>query len=217
LKFVDQDGGVAFLVFLQHVRALVEQEHGLHEQVVEVHGVVGLQQRLVVGVDAARDFGDVVGGGVLVGGDELVFGAADAVEQLIGREFFVVQVELFEDLLDGLKLVGRIEDDEVTAVVGQVVAFAAQDARAGGVEGAHGEAAQVAAEQRFDAVAHFAGGFVGEGDGHDAPGGKAQRLDQVDDAVGEHARFAAARPGEHQHGAGGGRDGRYLSVVESVE
>jgi hypothetical protein len=39
------------LVFLQRVRVLLEQPHGLHDQVVEIEGVVRLQAALVLLVD----------------------------------------------------------------------------------------------------------------------------------------------------------------------
>ena len=43
------------------------------------------------------------------------------------------------------------------------------------------------------------GGLVGEGDGHDAPGFDAVFLDEIGDAVGEHAGLAGARAGQHEH------------------
>ena len=51
--------------------------------------------------------------------------------------------------------------------------------------------------QGGDAVVHLFGGFVGEGDGEDVPRGYAHLLDEVDNAVGEDAGFAAAWPCEN--------------------
>ncbi len=192
LEFVNEDMLVFFLVGLQDVGTFVEEEDGVHHQVVEVHGVVGLEGELVLLVDAAGDFGDVGGGGVEVGGDEFVFGTADAVEQFGWREFFVVDVEFFEHLFDDLQLVGGVEDDEVALVVEEGVGFAAQDAGADGVEGAHGEAARIGIELFFDAVVHFFGRFVGEGDGEDVPGCYVHFAHEVDDAVGEDTGFTTA-------------------------
>ena len=218
LELVHQDVLVLLLVALEHVGALVEEQHGVHQQVVEVHGVVGLQELLVVAVDAAGDLGDVVAGGVEVGGDQLVFRRADVVEHLGGREALVVQVEVGERLLDHLELVVAVEDDEVALVVGEVVGLAAQDAGAGGVEGAHGQPAQpLFADQRLQPAGHLARRLVGEGDGHDAPGGDVQLGHEVGDAVGEHARLAAARPGEHEHRPGRRGDGRLLLRVHLGE
>jgi hypothetical protein len=214
LKFVHQHVLVALLVFLQHVGPFVEEQNGVHEQIVEVHGVVGLQRYLIAFVDAAGYFGDVVGGAVNVGGDEFVFGRADAVEDFGRRELFVVEVEFFEDLFDDLKLVGGVEDDEVAVVVGEVVGFAAQDASADGMEGAHCQAAWRRFEHVGDAVGHFAGRFVGEGDGQDLPGGEAHFAHQVDDALGEDAGFAAAGAGEDEDGAG---DGCLLLGVQTLD
>lgn len=120
-------------------------------------------------------------------------------------------------MFDDLPLVVGVEDDEVVGVVGEVEGFAAQNLGAGGVECAHGEAARWFAQQGLDAVAHFARGFVGEGDGEDAPGGDTLFLDKVGDALGEDAGFAAARSGEDEDGAIGGGDGEVLGLVEAVK
>ncbi len=118
LELVDEDVVVALLVLLQHVRPLVEQQHRLHQQVVKVHGVVGLQGQLVVFVDAPGDLADVVGGLIGRRSDQVVLGRADAVEHLVWRELLVVQPQLGQRGLDDLKLVGRVEDDEVALIVG---------------------------------------------------------------------------------------------------
>ena len=53
-----------------------------------------------------------------------------------------------------------------------------------------------APHQLFGALAHFAGGFVGEGDGGNAVGCQA-RLNEAANLVRDHPRFA--RPGASQH------------------
>ncbi len=74
-----------------------------------------------------------------------------------------------------------------------------------------------AAYQFFNALAHFGGGLVGEGHRQDRFRHHAFVLDQVGDAVGDDARFAAAGAGQDQHGAFGGFDGFALLRVQLVE
>ena len=73
------------------------------------------------------------------------------------------------------------------------------------------------ADQFFDALAHFRGGFVGESHRQDGFRHDAHVLDQIGDAVGDDARLAAARSGEDQHRAFGSFDGLALLRVELIE
>ena len=54
-----------------------------------------------------------------------------------------------------------------------------------------------AADERFHALAHFACGFVGEGQRENLAGQYALFANQIGDAVREHARLAAAGAGQH--------------------
>jgi hypothetical protein len=81
------------------------------------------------------------------------------------------------------------------------------------VKGRHQRDAPATGEQSLDAAPHLAGGFVGEGHGEDPP-----RIDaaghQIRDAVGDHARLAAARAREHEERALGQADGLPLRRVQ---
>ena len=66
----------------------------------------------------------------------------------------------------------------------------AQDAHAHAVEGGHPHAAAARADQALQALAHLSGRLVGERDGQDLPWRHVQILQDVRDAVREHARFA---------------------------
>ena len=69
-------------------------------------------------------------------------------------------------------------------------------------------------EELLEACAHLAGRLVGEGHREDAVGRHAVGGDEVGDAVGDDARLAAARAGEHQEGAVDGRDRPRLRLVQ---
>ena len=56
------------------------------------------------------------------------------------------------------------------------------------------------AEDFVDALGHFGGGFVGEGDGEDGVGGDAALFDEIGDAVGDDAGLAGAGTGEQEDG-----------------
>ena len=64
-----------------------------------------------------------------------------------------------------------------------------------------------------DALFHFAGGFVGEGDGDDVSGSN-PFFDQVGNAEGDDSRFPRAGSGENEDGAVDGFNGESLLGVE---
>src|SRR5262249_51163555 len=74
-----------------------------------------------------------------------------------------------------------------------------------------------AVEKRTDAVTHFTGRFVGEGDGEDGARRHVFRSDEMRDAVGDRFGLAAARTGEDKNRALGVRDGFLLLGVEARE
>jgi len=57
------------------------------------------------------------------------------------------------------------------------------------------------AQQPVNALAHLAGGLVGEGDGQNGVRRDALLLDKPGDAAGDDARLARAGPGENQQWA----------------
>ena len=69
------------------------------------------------------------------------------------------------------------------------------------------------ADQFGDALLHFAGGLVGEGDGEDVSGRDALR-DEVGDAEGDDAGFARAGAGQNQNRAVQRFDGLALLGIE---
>ena len=72
-------------------------------------------------------------------------------------------------------------------------------------------------EQLIDALGHFAGGFVGEGDGEDGIWRNVLLLDEPGDAMSDDAGFAGAGAGKNEDGAVGGLDGFTLLRIEFVE
>ena len=69
----------------------------------------------------------------------------------------------------------------------------------------------------IDALGHFAGGLVGEGDGEDGVGRDVFLLDEPGDAVGDDAGFARSGAGEDEQRAFGGFNGGALFGIEMVE
>ena len=108
--------------------------------------------------------------------------------------------EAGENALHEAGLLALGVDDEVLFVADGFGELA-EGAGAEGVEGADDDFfAEVVADHVFDALAHFGGGFVGEGDGEDVLGGDAF-IDHVGDAGGDDAGFAGASAGEDEDGA----------------
>ncbi len=125
----------------------------------------------------------------------------------------VVQVQAADDLLDQALLVLTVEDLEALRQAG-LAPVQAQQAVADAVEGADPERRGRQAELRLDAVAHLGRGLVGERHGEDAMRRHALDLDQPFDAVGQHARLATARAGQHEGRQQRGTHGLPLRVVE---
>jgi hypothetical protein len=94
----------------------------------------------------------------------------------------------------------------------------AQQRRAEGMKGLHGDAAgNVRVEQRGQPLGHLCRRLVGEGDGQHRFRRGQPAGDQVGDAHGEGARLARARPGDDHQRAVGAGDGGALVVVEGGE
>ncbi|MCS6911033.1 MAG: hypothetical protein NZM11_10800 [Anaerolineales bacterium] len=85
------------------------------------------------------------------------------------------------------------------------------------MESADSQPAQVAAEQLLHAALHLFSRLVCKRHRQDVPGRDAEVLDEVGDAVGEHARLAGAGAGQHQSRPRRRGDGLMLLRVEVGE
>ena len=81
------------------------------------------------------------------------------------------------------------------------------------MEGAEPHGLGAVADEGLDAFAHFAGGFVGEGDAEDALGRDAE-LHESGDAIGDDAGLSGARTGEDEEGSAGVGHGFGLFWIE---
>jgi hypothetical protein len=106
-------------------------------------------------------------------------------------------VIVLEQLLDDRLLIGGVVDGEIAAEA-DVVGLAAQQARAQGVERRHPHRAAIGLEQALDALAHFLGGLVREGDRHDLIGIGDLLGDEIGDAMRDDARLSRTRSCENQ-------------------
>ena len=113
-------------------------------------------------------------------------------------------------------LVGLVVDREVRPVA-EPGRLPAEDAAAGGVEGEDPDRAGDSAEHVLEPLAHLAGGLVREGDRQDLLRFHAAGVDQVRDAVGEDARLARARSGDHEQRPLRGEDRLLLRRVQIGE
>ncbi len=140
----------------------------------------------------------------------------DEVLQVLRHPACLVELECPDHLLDQAQLVLGVEDLEGLRQA-RLAPVQAQQAMREAVERADPKRAARHAEQRLDAAAHLAGGLVGEGHREDRVRRGAVLRDQPGDAVHEHARLAAAGPGEHEYRAGRRADGGALRIVELRE
>ena len=86
LELVDQDMQEAFLEALAHGLGLAQQRDHLHEQFVEVEGVVLAKKLLIALVGAGDDLVPVLAGaaGEGLGGQQLALGGGDGAEEGAG-------------------------------------------------------------------------------------------------------------------------------------
>ena len=218
LVLVHADLAEALLVGVEHLRVLGEKLEGLHQEVVEVHGVGTLEAALQHAVDLRRlalqrRLSLALH---LVGHDQAVLRCRDLRADGLDGELLGVHVELGHDGLDQALRVIVVIDGEVRLVAHQLWVVA-KHAHAHGVEGAHPHAAGAAGKQRVEALAHLGRRLVGERDGEHLPRTDALVGHHVRDAVREHARLARARAGKHQERAVRTEHGVALSGVEAVD
>ncbi len=114
LVLVDHDLLPALLVLRQHVGMLLEEEHGPHQQVVEVDRVVLAELPLVGLVHPPGCLVVVIGRLPLGGRDvgQLVLALTDPGQHPRGREPLLVEVQPAQDPLHQRHLVGTVIDGE---------------------------------------------------------------------------------------------------------
>ena len=210
LILVHHDVAEFVLVVVQHVGVLLEEGHGVDDDVVEVHGVgfleplfvedVGLGDLIQPEIPARRP-------GVLVGVYEAVLGAADGRQNGLVRQQLVVDFQLLLHLFHQPPLVVGVVDGEVGGVA-HPVAVPPEDFGAGGMEGTGPDVPGLVPEHGGDTFLELARGLVGKGDGQDLPGpgradGKARRHGFAGNGRTRHIRFQRGAMGlGHPLGSG---------------
>ena len=122
----------------------------------------------------------------------VILGVADTRLDGFGGDEPLVDLQILHGRLHDLQLIGVVVDREV-ARVAKRFDFAAKNPHAEGMESRNQRIARTRGAQQIPhAKLHLVGGFVGEGDGEDLVRADVSILDQMRDAIGNDARFAAA-------------------------
>jgi hypothetical protein len=132
------------------------------------------------------------------------------------NEALRVALELLEARLRQPHLVGAVVDREVRAVA-EPRRLAAKDPAAGGVEREDPDRVCDGAEQPLEPLAHLAGRLVRERDREDLVRLHAAGIEQMRDAIGEHARLPGARAGDDEKRPLGGKDRFSLRRIQVGE
>ena len=122
---------------------------------------------------------------------KVVFAVGDLPEDHARGVSLEINVEVGAYELDQAFAVGRVVDGE-SRVQTDGLAVAAQNAHAGRMEGRHPHAVGDGADESGKTLAHFRGGLVGEGDGHDLAGPCAELAQDPCDSTRQHACFAGS-------------------------
>ena len=209
------------LILLADLGLFAQEAEEVFQQVVVVHHLL-LQLRPLVTLIELVDFvGHAVEEGVAVIG--FLAGRAAGVARVadqIGHDFRFWIVfrfnELWVNVLNdvfqdrfGLALI----ENGIVALEADQLAVHAEDALGDAMEGAAPKVAAGNPCEILDALQHLARGLVGESEQEDLVGLHAL-VQQVGHAVGEGARLARARAGQHQRRAGRCCHGGVLLVVE---
>lgn len=191
-----------------------EEGGGADEEIVKIEGATGGFGFFI----GSEEFGDlfllgIIGaGGIGLGSVAMIFAFTDGAEDEFGLEGFGVEFKLFGEAFDESLLIFGVINDEIGVEIGGGM-FDAKKADGNTVEGAEIWKTNIGTKKTGNALAHFASGFVGEGDGEDLMGGGAV-LDEVGDAMSEGFGFAGTGASENEEGAGEGVSGEGLSGVE---
>ena len=162
-----------FLVVVQHLRFLLQQRDGVVDDVIKVQRVGRAEFLLIGGVDLGDPgiFPIVCGFRLLA--EYLrplvaVLGGADGGEDAADGEGLLVQVLLFQNVLDDpLGVVGIVNGEVLFKA--DAVNVPPQDADAGGVERGGPHIVGGGAKTGRQPLLQFSRRFIGEGDGDDLP------------------------------------------------
>ena len=223
LVLVDLHVAPAPVVAGEDVGAALEQRDGERDEVVEVQRVGPLE--LGVDLPPHRDdhLLDVVvqdepaelvrrGGGEPLAGDDVALGARDRGQHLVAVDAGLVGAR--EVAVQHALLVALVVDRVARRAPG-VAGVRAQDPRAQRVEGAERDGGgEVGADAAREALAHLAGGLVGERDRQDLAGVRDAALDEVRGALGHDARLAGAGAGDDEQRAVGAQHGLALLGIQ---
>jgi hypothetical protein len=201
LILVDEDVPEQVLITLQHLGVLLEKAHCEENQVVEVHGVVCSEEPLVLPVDRCghRVVERCRGLCERLGANELVLGVVDPGQDAPGWVQLVADPGSGHGLLDDAELQIGVVDAKGAGVALQApLNVGPEYPQAGAVERVHpGATGLCVPHSPGQALSHFTGRFVGEGDSEDSAWMDALSGGQVQDPVDEDPRLA--RPGPRQN------------------
>ena len=214
LAFVHQQVANALAPGRGNFRIVLQYLHRQADQVVEIHRVERGKPRLV----ARIEFGRFLFARGLRRRQRFLWrqsGVLGARDQVLGR-FQRVVLGARHQVLDLRIAVVGIEDREATFQAHRGM-LDLQEFQPQCMERAQGQAlGRVALQALAQALAHFLGGLVGEGDRRDALGRYPSRSDQMGDFLDDDPGLAAAGARQDQQGAIAVQDRVTLGLVEGV-
>ena len=199
LELVDQNVLPAPLVILENSRKLFKEFNRLHQKIAKIQSIGVEQHSLIDAVEASRKFiVNVVGRRSGLGGENArVLPLVDAPTNPLGVVDLGIHSLPLQRLLDHPNAVGIVVDDKAPTAA-HMTNFPAKDSHTDRVKRADGEIAGFRAEQFFNSLLHFAGGFIGESNRQQTRTRDPANADQVGDAAGEHPGLATPGASEHQ-------------------
>ena len=216
LKLIDEDMPKALLVMPAQRFVALQQLVTAQQQLREIDHAFALALRLVGFVKFDALSRPVVPGFDGGRAQALLLLRIDEVAEFARRVFFVIDVERFQQALDGRLLVAGIKDLEQLRQAG-IAMVGAQQPVAQTMEGADPHAFDIDRQHGGQPRQHFLGRLVGESHGQDAAGGDLAGGNQPGDAGGQHPGLARTRAGEDQGVLWRQGDGGQLRFIEVLK
>ena len=221
LELVDQEMAEPLLVASKHLRRASEQLDGLHQEIIEVHGIRVTKSTLILGIDlghlapiGVEAAEHVVG--ICLRREELSLGLRDDRGDGASRQFLRVDIEIAHHKLDEAARIGGVVDREA-GFEPQPSGRCPQHPKACGVEGGDPHALGRRSHELGDSLTHLTRRLVGEGDRQDLERSGVAGRQQVSDPTREHPRLPRSCTSDDQEWSASVLDGTALGLREPFD
>ena len=171
LIFVHQNVLKTVLVLDTDFLMFFQKQHRYHEQIIKVHGVIGTQLLGIKRIDLGHFLLEEI---LRIPGHrlrphQLIFRIGNGILNRAGGILLGVKVQFLQTFLDDHLTVAAVVDNEIALVHARCFHFPPQESGTEGMEGGEPYILSPLANHSIHTFPHFRGGFIGKGNGQNAP------------------------------------------------